>query len=94
MMTSFQVYLERRESEGIQVLGARDLEDHLDLQVQLVKDGPAVRALQAVLVILELQEDRVINVHQGKLAHRDTVIRTPAWDTPLEAKMSELMFFY
>lgn len=33
MMTSFQVYLERRESEGIQVLGARDLEDHLDLQV-------------------------------------------------------------
>lgn len=29
-----QVYLERRESEGIQALGVRDLEGHLDLQVR------------------------------------------------------------
>lgn len=30
----FQVYPERRESEGIQALGVRDLEGHLDLQVR------------------------------------------------------------
>lgn len=33
LILCFQVYLERRESEGIQVLAARDPEGHLDLQV-------------------------------------------------------------
>lgn len=34
LILCFQVYLEKKESEAIQVLGVRDLEGHLDLQVR------------------------------------------------------------
>lgn len=64
----------------------------LALQVHLVKDGLAVRALLDVLVTLEHQGDRGIKVHRGKPVHQDTVIRTPAWDTMLEVRMFEVMF--